>query len=532
MASFNVLTEPWIPARGKDGAVKEYGILELLRRARELNEIVDPAPPIQFGLYRVLVAFLMDALQIRETGYLAELLQQDGFDMAVIERYVAAVGVSPFDLFDSDAPFLQTPAPDAERWSVAFLLHHMPFGSFAIHFHHRWEKDQAFSPAVCARALTAIAPFMTAGGRGYSPSINGIPPWYVLVRGADLFETLLLNCYAGETPALSGDEGPAWRANKPVVAKQDARCDSLVEGLTWRPRQVRLIPGDGGICTYTGKQSPVLVREMHWGPGLAFVGQDAWTDPNVAYLYSAQGRSKLRPQEDRELWRDTGPLLLLRKAEHGVGGNKVAFDRPWVVDQLRQLREDYDLFPDRQIDWVEVYGLRTDGHLKVFEWHCERLDLPVGVIRNPKAPGQVRTAIEVAESVAWCLRECLTMAYPRDGEGNKKAFGRIIQEAQRQYWADLRLPFRMQFLESLAVQDPNDQNACRQSAAQWAERLRAVARQRFEEALDPLDADADSLERQARAKAEFRKKLAWTLLPPEARAERKKRERRATNRGG
>lgn len=532
MASFSVLTEPWIPARRKDGAAREYGILELLERAGDLEEIVDPAPSIQFGLHRVLVAFLMDALQIGEISNLAALLQEERFDMAAIERYVTALGENRFDLFDSESPFLQTSAEGVKPKPMANLLPHLPSGTFATHFHHWREEDHAFSPAVCARALTAIAPFMTAGGAGYSPSINGNPPWYVLVRGANLFETLLLNCYAGETPALAGNEGPAWRARKPVVAKQDARCGTLLEGLTWRPRHVRLVPGDGGVCTYSGRPSSVLVREMLWGPGLAFEGQDTWTDPNVAYLYTTNGRSPLRSQEDKELWRDTGPLLLLRRAKHGEGDKKIAFDRPWVVDQLRDLRDDYDLFPDRRLDWVEAYGLRTDGKMKVFEWHCERLDLPAGVLGNRQAPGQVRNAIELADRVAWCLENSLTMAYPRSGEGNRKAFGRAIQAMKRQYWANLRPLFRMRFLEALAAQDPNDFSDRERLASMWADSLRVVAKQCFEDTLDPLDADAKALGRQAVARAEFRKRLAGMLLPAEVKAQRSKQERKAAKNGG
>lgn len=523
MASFSVLTEPWIPAIDKAGKVQEFGILELLERARDLDGIVDPAPPIQFGLYRVVIAFLMDALKLRETSDLAARLEEGRFDMATIERYVTQCGTSRFDLFDPVTPFLQPDADAAKPKPVANLLPHLPSGTFSIHFHHWREGDHAFSPAVCARALTAVAPFMTAGGAGYSPSINGAPPWYVLIRGANLFETLLLNCYTGEAPRLKGEDGPAWRSDKPVVPKQDAYCESLLEGLTWRPRLVRLIPGDGGVCTYSGKPSPVLVREMLWGPGLAFVGQDNWKDPNVAYVYSAKGRSALRPQENRELWRDTGPLLLLRREEHGAGENKVAFDRPSVVDQFRRLRDVYDLFARRRFDWVEVYGFRTDGKMKVFEWQCERLELPVGVGRNRQAPGQVRTAVAMAESVAWCLKEGLTNAYPREGKGNRNAFGRIIQEAQRQYWADLRGPFSTEFLESLSAQNPDDDAAREQLLAAWGLTLRKVAKARFDEALDPLDADAEALRRQAFAREGFRKRLAWAILPPGARAARSKR---------
>ncbi|MBL8065520.1 MAG: type I-E CRISPR-associated protein Cse1/CasA, partial [Chthonomonadaceae bacterium] len=60
--TFNVLTEPWIPVIRLDGTRDELGILPCLEQAHELREIRDPSPIIEFGLYRLLVAFVLDAL--------------------------------------------------------------------------------------------------------------------------------------------------------------------------------------------------------------------------------------------------------------------------------------------------------------------------------------------------------------------------------------------------------------------------------------------------------------------------------------
>jgi CRISPR system Cascade subunit CasA len=552
LISFSVLTERWIPCRGLDGVVRDYGLLDMLKQAHQLEGIMDPAPPIQFGLYRVAIAFVMDAFSLTEPRDLVDLLDRKQFDIEAIHRYVASVAPTRFDLFDKDTPFLQTNVLSAERTSVASLLPHMPSG----HFHHWPETDQAFSPAICARSLVTIAPFMTQGGRGYSPSINGAPPWYVLVRGANLFETLLLNCFTGSSTTLTGDEGPAWRSAKRLAPRQPAYCDSLLEGLTWRPRQVRLIPGEGGTCTYSGEQSPVLVREIWWGPGLAFRGQGGWFDPNVAYRYSAEGISPLRPQEDRVLWRDTGPLLLLRREKHGQGENRVAFERPWVVSQFWQLRNDYDLYPDRRFDSVEAYGMRTK-QMKVFEWQCERLTIPDAIARNRFAPEQVRTAVERAEAAAWCLKDGLTAAYPRHGSGNQDAtghpvqhapkhkvgankkkrrgkqegFGRLIQRAQQTYWARLDEPFRS-LLEAIAAEEPEDAKARQLVSGEWINAIRKAATDGFETTLGPLDTDAKALRRQTDARSRFQKRLAWVLLPTEERAKRKEQRERGSTRNG
>lgn len=60
--SFDVLTEPWIPVVRLDGAADELGILPCLEQAHHIGEIKDPSPIVEFGIYRLLVAFVLDAL--------------------------------------------------------------------------------------------------------------------------------------------------------------------------------------------------------------------------------------------------------------------------------------------------------------------------------------------------------------------------------------------------------------------------------------------------------------------------------------
>ena len=43
-ASFQILTQPWIPVKELDGSMKELSLLETLERAHLLSEIQDPSP--------------------------------------------------------------------------------------------------------------------------------------------------------------------------------------------------------------------------------------------------------------------------------------------------------------------------------------------------------------------------------------------------------------------------------------------------------------------------------------------------------
>lgn len=58
--SFDVLAEPWIPVRDQEG-IHDVSVLQALEHATEYLEISDVSPQYEFGIYRMLFAFLMDA---------------------------------------------------------------------------------------------------------------------------------------------------------------------------------------------------------------------------------------------------------------------------------------------------------------------------------------------------------------------------------------------------------------------------------------------------------------------------------------
>ena len=62
-ASFQILTQPWIPVKELDGSMKELSLLETLERAHLLSEIQDPSPMVEYSVYRFLIVFLMDMLR-------------------------------------------------------------------------------------------------------------------------------------------------------------------------------------------------------------------------------------------------------------------------------------------------------------------------------------------------------------------------------------------------------------------------------------------------------------------------------------
>ncbi len=146
MATFNLLTEPWIPVTDRSGNIIERGILDTLREAHNLAEISDPSPLIQFGIYRLLIAFVMDALEFKKEPDLIKAIERKKFNMDAIEAY-AGRWKPRFDLFDDTHPFMQSPSNEKvehETLPVNYLFHHTSPGHTSQFLYHDLNKHHAF----------------------------------------------------------------------------------------------------------------------------------------------------------------------------------------------------------------------------------------------------------------------------------------------------------------------------------------------------------------------------------------------------
>ena len=430
-------------------------------------------------------------------------------------------GADRFELFHPDHPFLQTAGMDDEKPKpLSSLLAAIPSGTNAVHFHHAQEEDFGIGFAAAARLLTTLAPFMTAGGAGLSPSINGAPPWYALLVGETLFQTLCLNTFV--LPHELGEGKPAWRNDEPPASKRATNA-GLLDGMTWRPRRIQLIRSEPGKCALTGHEEAMLIRTMYFAPGASV--DFFWQDPNVAYRVTKKGMLPLRPQEDHELWRDTGPLLLLQQQMSYPTSRNEQYERPQVVTQLVSLQEN-GFFEDAQAT-LFIYGMRTDMKMKIFEWQRERLPVPEGIARPGLNWGVAQQAIELAESVAFLLKRAIKVAYPRQGGGNENAFDTRITHAARQYWQALRDAYN-DLLAALSTLPADDQFQPKldEALSRWQHAIEQQSRARLDEALYDLDTNAATMKRVVDARQYF-SRATWALFNPEAAAaQRKKKQNR------
>lgn len=383
-ASYLLLKEPWIPATDQNGTVTFFGIRSLLEQAHRLQRISDPSPMVEYGLYRLLVVFLMDALRPQDEDKLEELLDTGQFDMDRIDAYIAMCQEegSTFDLFDPERPFLQTPFCaqwDKEMKPVSVLDYTIPTGNNHTHFDHRRSGEIALSYGQAARLLPALQLFCTAGVQGYPSGVNGAPPYFSIIQGESLFETLIFSLLIMDDIRIKFADPPViWRSDIPIEPKKPMAQTSWLYGMLFPARRVLLIPNEANRC----------VAQIYLSQGMNYTATDLWTDPHVAYRVNKQGRFPWRPNQERAVWRNINDLI---ESNH----------TPLIVRQYKKYIGRSNLLH------ILLYGVQTDQASYITALHYD-LKLLSSIIENPEAGDFVRSAITQAETLERALKGALT----------------------------------------------------------------------------------------------------------------------------
>jgi len=503
------------------GNRRELGIKDTLLMAHELKEISTQSLLEEYAIYRVLIAFVLDMYIMKpDASYppkarQKQLLIKGKFEEKDIDEYTKGIE-DRFELFNSDMPFFQAPGPleDFEtkpKKSVAELFYHFPKGNNTLFFFHRPANENAVCPAACARGLCTIPPFIPSGGAGFPPGINGSPPWYVLILGKNLFQTIVINSYSKKPKDNSNNNNVAWRSKNPVELKKTKKeISSVLEGLTWQARYVRLFPErvPGGICTYTGKRSDILVREIVFMPGLKYDGNN-WTDPFVAYRFkevkNQEQRFSIKPTAGRAIWRDLGPLFLLEKRET----TKSRFQKPIILENYCD--NVAKILRDKNQVVFKIYGVRVDK-AKIFEWEDNSIVLPKSIVIGRAYGNDVQKMIDKAESVASKLKWAIKKAYPTDKYKNPPDFWLTIANTfEQKFWNTLENNFWIEFILEIANIIENNsydiaikREKVKKLKENWVEKhLKRIAKEIYNEAIRNLAGRANMLKSIANSQIAF-----------------------------
>jgi len=489
-----------------NGGTECQGIEQTLLRAHEFAFIYEPSPLVVVGVHRLLTAILQETIAPRRPPDLEKLWQAGQF-LAEVVREFGGQYAGRFDLFSPDAPFMQSadlplqPDKRDKAKSVVYLTPEMPAGTGVTHYRHGTQDVHFFCPACVAGGLVAMPAFATSGGAGIKPSINGVPPIYVLPGGRSLFESLFSSLLLPEyqPEVASPEQDAAWWARQPIVERRhEVRKVGYRHSLTFPARRVRLHPEQAHTpCTRCGQAAEWGVRTMVFQMGESRP-KDApfWFDPFAAYRLPS-GKSKkalptpIRPVAGRATWREFAGLFL-----HRPESAKNRTLRPRVIDQM----VDFDIGADLETWPFRCIGMRTDMKAKIFEWVDADLGVPPALLDDPKGGMMVDQAIQFATV---CER-IITGVFRRvfGGQSQKgERHQRLKLRMRGDYWAALADPFR-QFV--LAVADPDQRGA---EEHRWLDTVVRRAQAAFESAAAAVGDDAASLRQRVQGQSQCDKLL-------------------------
>ena len=439
---FNLWSAPWITLEQLDGTLVRGGIKEALLHAGEFRAIYDPSPLVIVGIHRLLTAVLQDALDPQRPRDLAGLWQAGRFSEAVLkpfgERYARRL-----DLFSESDPFLQSadlslrpPKRASGVKPVTSLLPEIPAGSEVTHYRHGMAEDNVFCPACAARGLVTVPAFSTSGGAGIKPSINGVPPIYILPGGDTLFESLaaslMLPAYQPQA-ASTAEDAVWWRREALVGYKAIVHEVSYLHSLTFPARRMRLYPELlRGPCSRCGQESPWGVRTIIFQMGESRP-EDApfWFDPFAAYRIREKKKPvPIRPVEGKALWREFATLFL---------PSAKGYTQPSVLYQRAELAAE-GIGPDYHILPFRCIGLRTDMKAKVYEWIDAGFDVPISLVHDVDGGEQVHQAIDFATDCAGIIAGTFRKTF--GGKGKTERHKVLCRRMVNAYWMALAVSFR------------------------------------------------------------------------------------------
>lgn len=519
--TFNLWTEPWITLEKEQGGVERLSIEETLKGAQDYRAIYETSPLVVVGIHRLLVAILQFVLNPQENGDLKKLWRARKFPANEIEDFGTNY-MHRFDLFSEKEPFMQSadlpiqPDKKGKTSYVSRLTYDIPSGGYVTHYRHGNERDAVFCPACVAKHLVVIPAFASSGGAGIKPSINGVPPIYVIPGGNNLFESLAgsLVCPSYQPEIRSKQDSPWWEHNPIIGSSEEIEKIGYGYSLTFPARRVRVHPQIKQlICTRCGLKTDLSVNTINLEMGETRPeNAEVWFDPFAAYVIPNEKNANnkkidskpskksnkafpIRPNYRRKawaIWREFAGLFLLEKRKGGEKQNETL--RPKVIEQYLAL----DL-PAQQTLAFRCVGLTTDNKGKIFSWADAGFDIPPTVLKNENAGTDIRMATNFASVCNDEINRIFLGYFRRTKSKQHEVVSNRMVEI---YWERLAEPFRQYVLR---MNDPQDFAAVQRF---WADGVVGYARSVFNQAAQSLGDDAERLAQHAKAEKDLNIQLS------------------------
>lgn len=270
-AHFNLVDEPWIRVRDKDGVSRELSLWDLFAYAGGLRCLANDLPTQDFAILRMLLAIVQRSISSGldedddPAEIWADLWNADVLPIEEIHSYLADWR-HRFDLFDPERPFMQVPGMHTsknELSAVTKVIADIPDNE-ALFSLVSGEGCESLSYAQAARWLIHAHAYDTAGiksGVVGDPNVKGGKSYPIgtgwcgnfgglMLEGANLRETLILNlilCGDEEGELFSADDLPAWEQELREFGGTSRYPSGRADIFTWQSRRILLVRQDASV---------------------------------------------------------------------------------------------------------------------------------------------------------------------------------------------------------------------------------------------------------------------------------------------
>lgn len=320
--NFNVLTDSWVPLRGRKG-MERASVMELLTGERDAESMGHPRQDFDV-LARMLLSAIVQALApAKDAAALRDRMERPmtQLDLApIVERYREG-----FNLLGERA-FLQPAGGTRKGNETEALLLDVSSTSRPKLLRHDRAYD-GLCPACMVLALYGCQTFAGAGGAGYRSGMRGPTSLVTLVWCPSVRRAIWANSLI-EAAGGVGDKTPwrgrliEWATEANWKGKTSRASVSVAEGVFWQPRAVRCRPVTDGACSGCGTEGRRLgAFDYGKGQGSELASEGLFVDPWLPTRTDGETwRAQTTPTR-RPVWTGLAEMLAVVR---GTGENRAA----------------------------------------------------------------------------------------------------------------------------------------------------------------------------------------------------------------
>lgn len=518
----NLLTDPWLPFKCKDGRLSYFPVTAIVDP--NIVDLALPRADFQGAAYQFLIGLLQTAMAPdNKEGWVSQ--YETPPEKSDLEQAMSAL-LPAFEIDTEAAAFMQDrDLLAAEKTStVAGLLIDSPGASTVKkNTDHFVKADRVEQLCECCAAMSLFTLQINApsGGQGHRTGLRGGGPLTTLVMpgeaGASLWQRLWLNIldrtvWSYTDPAYTNSSLFPWLGDTRTSEKGQGTFPEDVHPLHvfWAaPRRIRMLFEDFDCrCDLCGRDSSRAVRSIRTrNYGSNYDGP--WTHPLTPYRFDPkkpdQPPYSRKAQPDGLNYRHWEALVMTDEKERGHLPAKVILD----------YAEKWDAASDDELDLPSVAGLWVFGYdmdkMKARCWYASHMPLQV-------LPDQARTVaqiwlremVDLTSTSAELLQAGIKEAwFGRPKEGRLKRNKEEISFIGAALWEATEQQFYSLLME-LGTQLNNNNPPQRfpaEIAAQWYRSVTHHARELFDDFALSGPAEQLNMKRITVARNDFRKDL-------------------------